>query len=144
MALSRPTNSNTQLMWGDPNKGEAHAATGTGRETVAATGYSRAARLPGTGGRFAIHLLWDATGAPNGTFTLQYSLVPNPDESSDADWVTDSTVTVLGSTLTVAGAAGNTLIVASAAPPGGWFRLKWTRSSGSLDVAAHVANEGKS
>lgn len=39
----------------------------------------------------SIQLEW--TGTPTGTFTLWYSNKPNPDRSSDADWIQDTTFT---------------------------------------------------
>ena len=141
MALSRASQAIVQRIWGDPEKSDARSGVG-GRETLAATGYSRPAALPKSGGRYGLHLQWDATAAPNGTFTIQYSGLPSPDESTDNDWVTDTTVVVLGTSLTVAGAAGNTMIIAGNIPPGGWVRVKWTRTSGSLDVAGYISNAG--
>lgn len=139
MAINRNLVANIHRIWGDPDKADATNGAG-GRETLAATGYSRSAPLPKSGGRFGLALQWDATAAPNGSFTVQYSGIPNPNETNDNDWVTDSSVTVLGTSLTVAGAAGNTLIVVGNAPPGGWVRVKWTRTSGSLDVAGYISN----
>lgn len=134
MALPR-TNPGSHKYWGPPSVNDV-GTTATVYAILAATGYSPSERLPQRGGRFGIHLIWPNTGAPNGSFSLQYSLMEMPDEADDNDWVTDTSVSVIGSSLTVAGAAGNTIIIAGNVPPGGWYRIKWTRTSGTLSVAA--------
>lgn len=68
------------------------------------------------------------TGTPTGTFTLQFSNKPNPDETNDNDWSADT------STFTnPAGSAGSTpfgsTIVASAFAF--HHRIKYVNASGS-------------
>lgn len=139
MAINRGSQANVQRLWGDIDKGDARSGSG-GRETVTGVGYSRPASLAKTGGRYGIHLQWDATGAPAGTFRIQYSLFPSPDETTDNDWVTDATVTVIGTALLVANNTGNTIVMAGNVAPGGWVRVKWDRTGGSLDVVGYIAN----
>lgn len=139
MAFTRNFVANVVKFWGAPDGGDATNGVG-GRETLAATGYSQAVPLAKNGGRVGLHIQWDSTGTPTGAFTVQYSLLPRPNEANDNDWVTDTGATVIGTSLTVAGAAGNSVIMVGNTPPGGFVRLKWTRTSGSLDVVGYAAN----
>lgn len=128
MALNKFSNPNTVKFWGAASDDDAAEAA------LAATGYSPSLRIPRRAGRGAIHLIWSATGTPQGTFTLYYSLLPAPDESTDTEWVVDTTAVFMGTGAATGGAAGNTMIIAGNLPAGGWWRLKWTRTSGTLNV----------
>src|SRR5678809_1282174 len=98
--------------------------------------YSNPIKMGRQGGRFSIQLIW--TAGPTGAFTLQYSLKQDPNLANDNDWVTDSTVTVLGTSLTVAGGAGNSIILGGNALPE-WIRIKWLASSGSASTVNGLA-----
>jgi hypothetical protein len=98
--------------------------------------YSNPIKMGRSGGRFSIQLIW--TAGPTGAFTLQYSLKQDPNLATDADWVTDTTVTVLGTSLTVAGGTGNSIIFAGNALPE-WVRVKWVATSGSASTVNGLA-----
>lgn len=64
-----------------------------------------------------------------GTFSVQGSNVPDPELTTDNDWV-PLNPTVLGAALAYAGAAGNT-VAYGADQLYEWVRLKYTHTSGS-------------
>jgi hypothetical protein len=73
------------------------------------------------------------TGTPTGTLTLQVSDKPNPVETSDADWVASTEVTVTNP----AGSASG-FRVATVASPAYRKRLKYVYASGSGTIFAYV------
>lgn len=107
---------------------------------AAASQYSDPIKAPKYGGRFSIQLIW--TAGPTGAFTLQYTLKADPNLATDADWVTDTSATVAGTSLTVAGGAGNAIVFGGNVLPE-WIRIKWTYGSGSAStVLALARSEG--
>lgn len=78
-------------------------------------------------GAYAMHFIVGA--GLTGTFSVQGSLVPDPELTTDADWVTLSP-TVLGAALAYAGAAGST-IAYGVDQLYEWVRLKYTHTSGA-------------
>lgn len=73
--------------------------------------------------RVSVHAVW--TGDPTGTFTLQVSNKPKPDDATDTDWLTWTPGTAI---VNPAGTASQTLLVfddARGAPcPCRWARVK--------------------
>lgn len=78
-------------------------------------------------GAYAFHIIVGA--GLTGTFSVQGSIVPDPELTTDADWVPLSP-TVLGAALAYAGAAGST-IAYGVDQMYEWVRLKYTHTSGS-------------
>ena len=97
----------------------------------ATTLYSNKIRGPKYGGRHSIQLQW--TAGPTGAFTIQYTLKSDPNEANDNDWVTDTSATVVGTSLSVAGGAGNSIIFVGNVLPE-WVRIKWAYTSGSAST----------
>lgn len=95
--------------------------------SLSATAYSIPLYGPKRLGEAALQLIW--TAGVTGAFTVQYTLKPNPELTTDTDWVTDTGVTVVGTSLTVAGAAGNACIFLGNILPE-WVRIKYTHTSG--------------
>jgi hypothetical protein len=61
-------------------------------ESVVAT-TRRSIKGPQRNGHYSLHVKNAAGSAPVGNLTVWYSNLPNPDLTSDADWVQDTTVT---------------------------------------------------
>lgn len=78
-------------------------------------------------GAYTIHFIVGV--GLTGTFSVQGSLVPDPELTTDADWVPLSP-TVLGAALAYAGAAGSTIAI-GADQLYEWMRLKYTHTSGT-------------
>lgn len=131
---SKFTDPNTIKFWGPSNT---DMDAGGFAATLSATGYSPMIRLPRKGGIQGVHLIWSATGAPDGTFSVQYSLVPSPDEATEVDWAPDASATFIGTGAATGAAAGSSIVVAGNIPMGGWMRIKWTRTSGTLSVRGY-------
>lgn len=77
---------------------------------------------------FGLHFQW--TGTPTGAFTLWKSNKPDPDESDDADWVQDTSVTFsdpAGSASKAALEVGNAGFR--------FYRVKYVNASGSGTVS---------
>lgn len=72
---------------------------------------------------YDLQVTW--TGTPTGTLTLQVSNKPNPDESTDADWVT----TTEGAMVNPAGSASGFRVAVNGSH--GKKRLKYVNASGS-------------
>lgn len=89
-------------------------------------------------GSWSLHV--ETTGALTGTWTLWMSCKPNPDLTSDADWVDISTHAGFVET-NPAGAATKW-----AATPdhltAAWFRLKFVQSAGSGVLYSWVTTQG--
>lgn len=98
---------------------------------IAATAYSLPVYATKQLGGITFH--GDVTVGLTGTFSMQMSLVPDPELTTDTDWVTITAPTVQGAALAFAGAAGSFLV----APPASqylipeWVRMKFTAGSGS-------------
>ena len=101
---------------------------GTALPTGTDTAYSKPVYGPARNGQASIHLVWSAGNT--GTFTLWYSLNPNPELTTDTDWVQDSTVAVIGDALGIAGSAGKCIIFVGNVMPE-WFRVKYVNASGA-------------
>lgn len=95
---------------------------------IAATLYSVPIHGPNKRGHFSSQII--TTAGLTGSWQLWYSLVPHPELTTDADWVQDTTVTVIGSSLTFAGAAGNSICFGGNVLPE-WYRWKWLHTSGA-------------
>lgn len=80
---------------------------------------------------YSLQVMW--TGTPTGTFTLQVSNKPNPIESTDADWVTSTEVTVVNP----AGSASQ-FLVSTVNSPHMKKRLKYVNASGSGTITGFV------
>lgn len=80
---------------------------------------------------YDLHVEW--TGTPTGTFTLQISDKPNPDETSDADWVASTEVAMTNP----AGSASK-FRVATLTSPAYRKRLKYVNATGSGTLTAYV------
>lgn len=93
--------------------------------------YSRPIYGPQRIGQSSIQLIW--TAGNTGTFTVWYTLKPNPELTTDTDWVQDTGVVVTGSSLAVAGAAGNTIIFVGNVLPE-WIRVKYVNASGTGSI----------
>lgn len=85
----------------------------------------------GDSAAYSLQVAW--TGTPTGTFTLQVSNVPNPDESTDTDWKTSTEVTVVNP----AGSASS-FLVSTTASPHMKKRLKYVNASGSGTITGYV------
>lgn len=107
--------------------------------TIDATTYSKPMYGPKDGGCAAVHLVWGA--GFTGNVTIQYSLKPNPELTTDDDWVTDTGATVVGDSLTIAAGAGKAIIFVGNVLPE-WFRLKVTRTGGSASFRGWARVEG--
>lgn len=97
---------------------------------------SRVIKGPQRGGHFSYHLSVGAGSAPVGTLTVWYSNLPNPDPTSDADWVQDTTIgsvdlSVVANTFQNAGNVSAEHI-----------RFKVTRTSGTLELFLWARVEG--
>lgn len=79
---------------------------------------------------YDLQVVW--TGTPTGTLTLQVSDKPNPDESSDTDWVTTTETTMTNP----AGSASSFRVAKDVSP--GHKRLKYVNASGSGTLYAYV------
>lgn len=80
---------------------------------------------------YDLQVAW--TGTPTGTFTLQVSDKPNPVETTDADWVTSTEVTVVNP----AGSASQ-FRVATVASPAYRKRLKYVNATGTGTITGYV------
>ncbi len=73
--------------------------------------------------RVSVHAVW--TGDPTGTFTLQVSNKPKPDDATDTDWITWTPGTAI---VNPAGSASQAMLIfddARGAPcPCRWARVK--------------------
>lgn len=107
--------------------------------SLTATTYSNPIYGPNETGKGSVHLAWSA--GLTGNFTIQYSLAPFPEQTNDNDWVTDSSATVIGDSLTLAGSAGKAIIMFGNVLVE-WFRIKWTHTSGAGTIEAYVRMDG--
>lgn len=103
------------------------SALGYRTDGVSVSGTTTYYGIPMSGhhsGTWSLHLVW--SGTPNGTFTLWESNVPNPDLTSDADWVQDTTFSPTNP-------AGSASKMFDNVANGGarWWRVKYVNSSGS-------------
>lgn len=80
---------------------------------------------------YSLHVVW--TGTPTGTFTLQVSNKPNPNEANDTDWVTSTEVVVVNP----AGSASQ-FLVSTTASPHMKKRLKYVNSASSGTITGFV------
>lgn len=130
--ISRQKDPRSTRIWATGTAGEYNRDDVAGGPiTLSATTYSLPLYAPTKGGRGSIHIAWGA--GLTGSFSIQYTLNPYPELTTDADWVTDTGVTVTGSSFTVAGAAGAAIVFIGNILPE-WVRIKWTHSSGSGTV----------
>ena len=112
----------------DPNDSRAPTSDG---KAVSSTNTYYSKMFGGFGAsKYDLQVFW--TGTPTGTFTLQVSDKPNPDESSDADWTTTTETTVVNP----AGSASNFRVASITSP--GHKRLKYVNASGSGTLTAYV------
>lgn len=79
---------------------------------------------------YDLQVVW--TGTPTGTLTLQVSDKPNPDETTDTDWVTTTETTMTNP----AGSAAQFRVAFLTSP--GHKRLKYVNSSGSGTLFAYA------
>lgn len=79
---------------------------------------------------YDLQVVW--TGTPTGTLTLQVSDKPNPDETSDTDWVTTTETTMTNP----AGSASSFRVAKDASP--GKKRLKYVNASGTGTLYAYA------
>lgn len=86
-------------------------------------------------GTFTVFL--DTTAGVTGTYTIQGTLVPDPELTTDVDWVT-LTPTVVGSPLALAGAAATTVATITGALYE-WNRVKYTHTSGGPSLVRAFA-----
>lgn len=96
-----------------------------------ATTYSIPLKGPHCDGLMAFHIEWSV--GLNGSFSIQYTIHADPNLATDADWVTDTAAQVIGDSLTVAGAAGKSIIFVGNVVPE-FARIKWTHTSGSGNI----------
>ena len=94
-------------------------------EAITATTYSLKFR-PAASGLHAIQLGW--TGTLTGTFSLQYTALEYPSDSADTNWDSDADWATAASD--PAGAPGTTFVPTTFAS-GGWYRVKYTHTSGT-------------
>lgn len=85
----------------------------------------------GDSASYSVQVSW--TGTPTGTFVFQVSDKPNPIETTDADWVTSTEITVVNP----AGSASGFLL-SSVASPHSKKRFKYTNASGSGVITGYV------
>jgi hypothetical protein len=105
--------------------------------TTAATTYSNPVSMPGMGGLASVHLIWvGAAGSLVGTFTLQGSLVQDPDLANDNDWVTIASPLLSGTSLTVSSNDGNAIVALPYGYLPEWIRVKFAFTSGTGSVRA--------
>lgn len=119
--IGRAHNARSIAIWPGQTEDE---ATGV---SLSATAYSNPVPGPLRTGHFACML--DVSAGVTGTFTVQYTLVRNPELTTDVDWVTDTTVTVIGDALALAGSAAKLIVFAGNVLPE-WWRIKYTHTSG--------------
>lgn len=105
------------------------------QELVVAT-TSRVMKGPQRNGHFSYHLVNGAGTAPVGTLTIWYSNLPSPDETSDADWVQDTSIasvdlSVVANTFVNVGNVNAEHI-----------RFKVTRTSGTISLFLWARSEG--
>lgn len=80
---------------------------------------------------YSLQVVW--SGTPTGTFTLQVSDKPQPNEATDTDWVTSTEVTVVNP----AGSASQ-FLVSTTVSPHMRKRLKYVNASGSGTITGFV------
>lgn len=117
--------------------GRATASPSTQRvaETLTAT-TSRKMKGPQRAGHFSYHAQVAAGSTPVGTLTIWYSNLPNPDETSDADWVQDTGIASLDLSV-----VANTFVnVGNVFCE--YIRFKLTRTSGTISLILHAKVEG--
>jgi len=99
---------------------------------------SRKIKGPQRVGHFCYHAQVAAGTTPVGTLTVWYSNLPNPDETSDADWVQDASIASLDLSV-----VANTFInVGNVFAE--YIRFKVTRTSGTISLILHAKVEGVS
>lgn len=99
--------------------------------TVAATTYSIPIYGPEVTG-LAVFFFEVGAGL-TGTFTIQGTLEPQPELTTDTDWVTLTPTEVLGAALAYAGGAGTTG-VRVVDVMWEWMRIKYTHTSGTAQI----------
>ena len=104
-------------------------------ETVSAT-TSRKMRGPKANGHFAVMMRVTSAFGASSLATVWYSILPDPDETSDADWVQDSNITAVDLTAT-----GNTLLNVGNVNAE-WVRLKVVRATSDGALWAYGRVEG--
>lgn len=131
----RPHNTRCLRVWPGMDTDQ---TPGGGFVAISATSYTLPVYATKQLGGVTFHI--DVTAGLTGTFSLQMSLVPDPELTTDADWVTITSPTVQGAALAFAGAAGSFLL----APPASqylipeWVRVKFTAGSGAATIRAFV------
>lgn len=95
---------------------------------ISGTVYSNPIHGPHKRGHFTSQIIMGA--GLTGAWSLWYTLSPHPELTTDTDWVQDTTVTVIGTSLTYAGAAGNSICFGGNVLPE-WYRWKWTHTGGT-------------
>lgn len=81
---------------------------------------------------------WQVTWTGSGltaTIVLYASNKPDPDTSSDTDWLAQTDVSITGPTTSASGSASVNIGNANFK----WYRLKFTRSAGSGTFVVHAA-----
>ena len=87
---------------------------------------------------FSLHMVWDSTSALNATATLQVSNKPNPDETSDTDWVDNTDIT-----FTDPGGADLSEFIHVSAASGALYRVKFVNGSGTGTLTVYAAYKNK-
>lgn len=90
--MNRADNNVIRIYGGD-GTGDAEPSTQARPETLTAGQvYRRRFLGPKAGGRYSLHVLVDTQGGASSAATVWYSNLPDPDLTSDNDWVQDSVV----------------------------------------------------
>lgn len=110
--------------------GDSAAPTTDGKAVSSTTTYYSKVWSGNDSSVYDLQVRW--TGTPTGTLTLQVSDKPNPDESTDTDWVTTTEAAMTNP----AGAGSSFRVTADKSP--GKKRLKYVNSSGSGVLYAYV------
>lgn len=105
------------------------------KEQVAVT-TSRAMKGPQRNGHFSYHLQVGTGSSPVGTLTVWYSNLPEPDPTSDADWVQDTGIASVDLSV-----AANTFVNVGNVNAE-HVRFKVTRTSGTLELSLWARVEG--
>jgi hypothetical protein len=81
---------------------------------------------------------FEVSAGLTGTFSIQGTLEPQPELTTDTDWVTVTPAAVEGAALAYAGAAGTTAVrVVDSLYE--WMRIKFTFTSGTATISSVYA-----
>jgi len=117
----------------------ARASGGSKHQNIAesiTTTTRRTMKGPQRNGHFSFHVKNGTGSSPVGNLTVWYSDLPNPDVTSDADWVQDTTITAIDLSV-----VANTFVNVGNVNAE-HVMLKVTRTSGTVSIVVWARVEG--